>query len=444
MDAHQIRQQGRRRWLQRKRKQYGEDFRADEDDGTGGSSSDFIVFGYSARLFKRSEDSKKLGMIPLGTATNAPVLVDRYDIRHLLGPGSMQLPRNARDDTDKSTLSDPRLNALRYESLGSVENEQAIFHMELEERRAYIHQLAMPKTAEAPETATPSTSAIALQYDQEGNPVQPLPAGDNARKGESKDEEDGALFVPDFAVPDGIVAPATRRLFGIIEHTAKFVGSQPADKANQMEIVIQGKQGNNPDFEFLSQSSKLFQFYKHLRWLVQTGLYGYADSDDGSGSDAESEHGAGFQQEKQAEKAEEKGEEEEAACHAEKTEPVRIPKEIAIPPKDVRKIVDKVASLIAGSANPQKLETKLRIEKATSSATYAFLSPFDQFNKYFCFRRDCFINGIEIVDDALPQEGEQQPASSSEPEEMQESKAEDIHAKRRRLALEFLKKKRKD
>lgn len=44
-----------------------------------------------------------------------------------------------------------------------------------------------------------------------------------------------------------------------------------------MEIILQAKQAANPNFAFMSKRHHLFQFYKHVRWLMQTGLYEYAE-----------------------------------------------------------------------------------------------------------------------------------------------------------------------
>ena len=44
-----------------------------------------------------------------------------------------------------------------------------------------------------------------------------------------------------------------------------------------MEIILQAKQATNPNFAFMSRRHHLFQFYKHIRWLMQTGLYESAE-----------------------------------------------------------------------------------------------------------------------------------------------------------------------
>ncbi|KAI8319017.1 hypothetical protein GQ54DRAFT_56408 [Martensiomyces pterosporus] len=443
MNAHQIRQQGRRQWLQRKRKQYGEGFMAGEDDGAGGDGSDLIVFSYGARLFPRAESVEGVSLIPLETSAEK-ILVDRYDVRHLLGPGSAAESTYSTSDP----LSDPHLNALRFAALDLRGDERDIHCMDREERRAYIDQLANPKEP------ADFVSGVPLQYDDKGNPVNsPQPSPEKDTK-ESTAEE--PPFSPAFAVPEEIAVPETHRVFEIIERTAKFVESQPAEKANQMEIVIQGKQGNNPDFEFLNQSSSLHQFYKHIRWLVQTGLYGYAGTESGTESEPEAEPepkaDLGASAEAASQPAKDGQPSDPAAKEEVKPQSVCVPDDVAIPDKGARELVDRVASIVASSANPQKLETKLRIEKATSSAAYAFLSPFDKFNRYYCFRRDCYANGAEVVldgsDSGKCQGKAEQPhppaADTSASDDQQDGSTKDIQAKRRRLAAEFLKRKRSE
>lgn len=44
-----------------------------------------------------------------------------------------------------------------------------------------------------------------------------------------------------------------------------------------MEIILQAKQATNANFAFMSRRHHLFQFYKHVRYLMQTGLYEYEE-----------------------------------------------------------------------------------------------------------------------------------------------------------------------
>ncbi|OMJ08474.1 hypothetical protein AYI70_g11531 [Smittium culicis] len=50
-----------------------------------------------------------------------------------------------------------------------------------------------------------------------------------------------------------------------------------------MEIKLMVKQSSNPVFGFLSKSNKLHIFYNHLKYLIQTGLYGYESDSESEG-----------------------------------------------------------------------------------------------------------------------------------------------------------------
>jgi hypothetical protein len=82
--------------------------------------------------------------------------------------------------------------------------------------------------------------------------------------------------------------PSDNRIDEIIERTAKFINSSTDP---QMEIVIQAKQSNNPSFSFLNKDDPLYLYYKHVRWLLQTGLSAYGGSDEGEDSSSNEEKG---------------------------------------------------------------------------------------------------------------------------------------------------------
>jgi len=81
--------------------------------------------------------------------------------------------------------------------------------------------------------------------------------------------------------------PSDNRIDEIIERTAKFINSSTDP---QMEIVIQAKQSNNPSFSFLNKDDPLYPYYKHVRLLLQTGLFAYGGSDDGEDSSSNEEN----------------------------------------------------------------------------------------------------------------------------------------------------------
>ncbi|KAJ2017531.1 hypothetical protein GGI14_002933 [Coemansia sp. S680] len=385
MNAHKIRQQARQQWLRGKRQRHGPEFMAGQTDGTEGHLQNLMVFGYAARLFTRSEPvGDKISLLDLPLSDGSQIQVDRYDIRHLLSPSTIA---NIAGSEPICELPDPELNEQRFAALAADEED----------------------TCDDPIVAAPPSPS----------PPPPL--------------------VLSFAVPDGMIIPESQRHFDIIESTAQFIANQLADMADRMEIVIQGRQASNSDFEFLNRASPLHAFYLHLRWLMQSGLYGYnsdSDSESGSASSVDlpdnSELHASV----------------EGTNNGPAESPVlKVPEDVRIPAShDARVLIDRVAALVAKSPAPDRLEQKLCDEKATSPA-YSFLLPADELNSYYCFRRDCCINGVDsaIVDEALAacsqQDVDTRAVQGSETSN-QTNDVADVQAKRRRLAALFLAKKK--
>ncbi|KAJ2732089.1 NADH:ubiquinone oxidoreductase [Coemansia sp. BCRC 34962] len=386
MNAHEIRQQARQKWLQGKRQRHGPEFLAGDDDGTEDPLQHLIVFGYAARLFARSEPvADDIGLIDLLLSDGSQVLVDRYDVRHLLSPPTIVAMAGSEP---MCKLPDPELNEQRFAALAADEEDSC---------------------------------------DDPIDAAQPLP------------------LVLKFAVPDGMVVPESQRHFEIIESTAQFISNQPAGMADRMEITIQGRQASNSDFEFLYRASPLHPFYLHLRWLMQTRLYGY-----NSDSDSEVEP-ASIDPPEKSKLHSPADPHNNIDPHAlvEDTDigpangpALIVPDDVHTPASyDARVLIDKVAGLVAKSPEPARLEQKLREEKAAVKA-YAFLSPPGELHRYYCFRRDCCINGLDpaIVDDALAassrQDADSEAGMRNETGGLHD--VADVQAKRRRLvALTF-------
>ncbi|KAJ2871232.1 hypothetical protein GGH93_004987 [Coemansia aciculifera] len=386
MNAHEVRQQARRQWLRGKRERHGPEFMAGENDGTADHLQHLMVFGYAARLFSRSEAvGDKIGLIDLSLSEVKQIQVDRYDIRHLLSPSTIV---NIAGSEPMRELPDSGLNELRFAALAVSEED------------TYDDPIVT-----APPSPPPSALPLALT----------------------------------FAVPDGMTVPESQRHFEIIESTAQFIANQPADMADRMEVVIQGRQASNSDFEFLYRASPLHAFYLHLRWLMQTGLYGYnsdSDSESGSASPVDS-----------PDTSEMHVSMDDANNDPAERPVLKVPDDVCIPAShDARVLIDRVAGLVAKSPAPARLEQRLCTEKATSPV-YAFLSPSDELNPYYCFRRDCCINGVDsaIVDEALAtrsrQDVDKEAAQGGETGNETNDVA-NVQAKRRRLAALFLAKKK--
>jgi len=93
------------------------------------------------------------------------------------------------------------------------------------------------------------------------------------RRKAAEEEEPG--YVPKFEAPEGMVIPKSQRHANIVEKTAVFLSK--GDK--QLEIVLRTKQGNNPLFEFLTPTNALHPYYRHLKFLISSGLYTYSLSE---------------------------------------------------------------------------------------------------------------------------------------------------------------------
>ncbi|KAJ2726763.1 NADH:ubiquinone oxidoreductase [Coemansia sp. Benny D115] len=429
MDAHQIRQRGRQEWLQRQRQRYGPDFRAGEDDGTQDDGHPgHTVFGYAAKLFKRQtpeEPSKDLeashrGLIELATfAENTPpIMVDRYDIRHLL---TDHLDGHS-EHTTIGSLPGPELDTRRYAALYATDAsgrlkipEQAVFAMDIDERKAFLQGIRNP--TDVPDDAEKEQS----------------PPG-----GSEPLEEAAEKFVLRFAVPQGMHAPETQRQFDVIEHTAQFIADQPASKASQLELMIQGKQGTNALFAFLSSRSPLHAFYQHLKSLVQSGMYAYMVGSSSSSSSSDSSPGSGSDDSDSHSEDGDSDKKEIDGAGEENKGPPQIPESTHVPADpETRALISKVARLVAQAPEPAQLEQKLRVEKTAVSSSYAFLSPFDPANAYYRYVRDCMASGI--TEQALETSIARTLQTSEPPRTASSDDVKESQAKRRLRALEFLK-----
>ncbi|XP_052869908.1 protein suppressor of white apricot isoform X2 [Anopheles cruzii] len=109
---------------------------------------------------------------------------------------------------------------------------------------------------------------IAFNYD--APPAEAATVATVAERSASDDQEDDPYVLPaNFEVPSDIPLPESMKEHAIIEKTAKFIASQDV----QMEILLKTKQSNNPQFNFLNQSSHLFRYYRHVLLAFRTNQY---------------------------------------------------------------------------------------------------------------------------------------------------------------------------
>ncbi|KAG0204965.1 hypothetical protein BGX28_003266 [Mortierella sp. GBA30] len=222
---------------------------AANDHRSRASKDDISAFGYECFLFDNDgvADAIEQGQLLITWQGQDPadenaLWLDRYDVRNLLD--DERLFSGHRDIYDLHFLSETLdLDQERFEDLDS--DEELLFDMDEDERKEHLENKHENKNYQY--------KGAHYEYDKEG-------------PGSVQD----STFHLHFDVPEGMAVPDSEKSLALIERTAKFVNnsSEPT-----MEIILQAKQATNPNFAFMSRRHHLFQFYKHVRWLMQTGLY---------------------------------------------------------------------------------------------------------------------------------------------------------------------------
>ncbi|OAQ30391.1 hypothetical protein K457DRAFT_445483 [Linnemannia elongata AG-77] len=300
--------------------------------------NELSAFGYEALLFKADSMAEAIeqgqwlitwqGEDP---SSEYALWLDRYDVRNLLD--DQRLYTGPREIHDNHFLNDSdELNEERFEDLDS--DEELLFDMDEDERKDYLDRKQEQREG---------SSYKGVHYDYDGN------------------QEDQVLeptFHLHFDVPEGMAVPENEKTLALIERTAKFVNSS---SESTMEIILQAKQAANPNFAFMSKRHHLFQFYKHIRWLMQTGLYEYAEEV--------------RQREEEEARAEQEEQERKAAVLAEKELRLRL---------DLVKVVEKTIEFLKEHQNDPVYEKKLL---SSTDIRFEFMKPGHVWHDYYMTRR---------------------------------------------------------
>ncbi|KAF9430099.1 hypothetical protein BGZ94_008303 [Podila epigama] len=213
---------------------------------------ELTAFGYESYLFRNDGvvEAIEQGQLLITWQGQDPsdphaLWLDRYDARNLLD--DQRYFSGPRDTLDEDYLQDSHLDDERFMDLDP--DEELLFDMDEDEREEHL--------ANKRESLEKSNFK-GVRYDYE----------------QGQEELQEPSFVLHFEVPEGMNVPESQKELALIERTAKFVNnsSEPT-----MEIILQAKQATNPNFAFMSRRHRLFQFYKHVRYLMQTGLYEYEE-----------------------------------------------------------------------------------------------------------------------------------------------------------------------
>ncbi|KAG0258010.1 hypothetical protein BG011_003589 [Mortierella polycephala] len=218
------------------------------------SKEELTAFGYECLLFRNDglADAIEQGQMLItwqgqDPASEDALWLDRYDARNLLDDERLfTYPREVYDQEFQLEATD--LDEDRFEDLDS--DEEILFDMDEDEREEYLAR-------KCEENEQHEYRGVHYDYDKD-----------------SSEQVNELAFQLHFEVPEGMAIPESEKTLALIERTAKFVSTSSEP---MMEIILQAKQATNPNFAFMSRRHRLFQFYKHVRWLMQTGLYEYAE-----------------------------------------------------------------------------------------------------------------------------------------------------------------------
>ncbi|CAB5338679.1 unnamed protein product [Rhizophagus irregularis] len=356
--------------------------------------TDLLVFGYEAKTFRDNEMSQKVNngelLIPWRGENENKILLDRVKVffQHKTSTEELETVSLIAyfydtirpEDVEQEKLCDEE----RWVDLDSEFED--LYSMSEEERDSYIeNKRKRKKMQEEDRLYSYDYSDENLPYEEEETILVTKPE-----------------YAPKFSAPNGMITPSDNRIDEIIERTAKFINSSTDP---QMEIIIQAKQSNNPSFSFLNKDDPLYPYYKHVRLLLQTGLFAYGGNDDGEDSSSNEENGENendstngrsegnkstddfTEDEKKIKlegtKVETFKSNANSSTHNTASRPSRPPQPfgpVVVPPPDLKVIIDKMSAYVA--KNGQSLEAKVR-EKHIDDPRFSFLLPWNEFHPYY-------------------------------------------------------------
>ncbi|XP_075158346.1 suppressor of white-apricot [Haematobia irritans] len=223
---------------------------------------DLLVFGYQAKLYRDDVKAREIDqgkhLIPWMGENN--LKIDRYDVRGALYDLTPYEPPPGGYENRLDCLT---ADEQRAEQL--CEEERYLFLYKNEEDVTTKQEEELKRLKQ--ETNGGGYSQVGFSYDQ-SQPIGPIREEDT--QSPTCEEPEQLFQLPhNFEVPLTMELPETMKQHAIIEKTARFIASQGV----QMEILLKAKQSNNVQFEFLSQSSVLYPYYKHVVNAIKNGTY---------------------------------------------------------------------------------------------------------------------------------------------------------------------------
>eukprot|EP00898_Chlorokybus_atmophyticus_P007557 jgi/Chlat1/7802/Chrsp66S07252 len=357
---------------------------------------ELAVVGWSCQLFHDDDAAEFVqqgrGLVPwMGSDT---LLVDRYDVRHLLSELPVKRKRHAAADA-----AEAELDAERYGDLWAAKQEEQRQQVQEEEQDAFQQYYAEQEAAQ--ESAADVRTASGYQnvpYSYNDEQIeQEAPAAPAPGRPASAEP-----YVPPFELPEHLqglgVRPATMKHHKVIVGTADFVRSHPPSRAGQVEVLLRVKQGSNPMFAFLTPGDPLHPYYQYILKhnpqppkpqppavsslaLVSMAYNEEEPDDEQCAREAETgplprSHAQVTIQAKMA----------VPAAHDEEPAPPGVTPVVpgsahpSAPPPDIKQVIDKMVEYVRKNGLEFEISIKVR-EKMNPK--FAFLLPWNQWNPYY-------------------------------------------------------------
>ncbi|CAG8465679.1 12005_t:CDS:2 [Ambispora gerdemannii] len=394
---------------------------------------DFLVFGYEAKAFRDDEMAKKINdgelLIPWRgeDTTENRILLDRYDARNLLDDREQfRKVIYSLSQTEEEIEEEKLCDEERWADLDSEAEE--MYDFSEEERDVYIVEEKRKRRRMQEEDRE-----YAYEYSEDKQQQETIEEKSEKQVNAIENSE----YTPKFVVPRKMVTPKSERVDEIIERTARFLNTS---NDPQIEIVLEAKQANNPSFSFLNKDDPLYPYYKHVRLLLQTGLFAYGNGSDESESSQEDddEEEAVSELPPQVETSDEKSpqildqqnitdevvDSKEGQCVKKENGQIldhhhpngintskpssgaqpppkpygpavlKITPRLSVPSPEIQLVIDELAAYIAKSG--PSIESKIRAQHI-DDPKYSFLLPWNEYNPYYKFKIQDERNFLEKV-----------------------------------------------
>ncbi|KAI9469977.1 MAG: hypothetical protein EXX96DRAFT_588269 [Benjaminiella poitrasii] len=210
--------------------------------------NEILAFGYECKIYNDKDAAIKVQngkfLIHWKNMEENSLLMDRYDVRHLIENINDLIDIKQPEQSNKSKL-DELLDAERFANI----YEQNV----VEEEQSF--------------KKSKNTATIAYDYNNDGI---------TEKQSDSYNEFEKSISLK-YKTPSSMVVPSTEKQLFVIEDVAKQANS--ANDSNLFEIRVQVKNSRNSLYCFLNKHDPLYAFYKHVQWLLRLGNY-YSSSEE--------------------------------------------------------------------------------------------------------------------------------------------------------------------